>query len=175
MEERVILVDKNDLEIGTEEKLQAHKQGKLHRSFGILVFNSKNELMLQKRHSSKYHSGGLWTNTCCSHPRPGEKTLEAAHRRLKEEMGFDCELKEAFTFSYNVKFDNGLYENEFYHIFIGYSEQEPKFNPEEAEDWKWMGLQDIATDMSKNPGSYTHWFKLTIPKAIAYLAATTKE
>ncbi len=123
--EEVILVDENDNELGKEEKLKAHKEGKLHRCFSILIFNSKEELLIQKRAKNKYHSGGLWANTCCSHPKPGEDTEIAAHRRLKEEFGFDCELKQLFNFTYKKTFDNGLTENEFDHVFIGITNSEP--------------------------------------------------
>src|SRR4030042_2763439 len=123
--EKIILVDENDREIGTEEKLKTHEQGKLHRAFSIFVFNSKGELLLQRRAKGKYHSGGLWTNTCCSHPREGEKLEEAVHRRLKQEMGLDCPLKEAFSFIYKVRFENGLFEHELDHVFIGRVDGKP--------------------------------------------------
>ncbi|MBI2550247.1 isopentenyl-diphosphate Delta-isomerase [Candidatus Woesearchaeota archaeon] len=160
----VILVDEKDNPVGNEEKLEAHRQGKLHRAFSIYVFNKHGQLMLQKRHSAKYHSGGLWTNTCCSHPRPGESLSEAAHRRLKDEMGFDCELKEEFSFVYNVKLDKGLTEHEYLHIFIGRFDGEPILNPEEAEGWKWMDFKELCQDMKKNTQAYTKWFQLTIDR-----------
>ncbi len=172
MEERVILVDENDNPIGTEEKLAAHQQGKLHRAFSIYVFNREGQLMLQKRHSSKYHSGGLWTNTCCSHPRVGEKLDDAVHRRLNDEMGFDCELKEAFSFIYEVKLDKGLTEHEYLHVFTGNYEGEPKINPEEAEGWKCVGLDELQADIRKNPGNYTKWFQLTIDRLAEHVKKT---
>ncbi|MDD5651309.1 MAG: isopentenyl-diphosphate Delta-isomerase [Candidatus Nanoarchaeia archaeon] len=155
----LVLVNKFDNVIGKEEKLKAHKEGKLHRAFSILIFNSKNELLLQKRASSKYHSGGLWTNTCCSHPMPNEVLEEAIHRRLKEEMGFDTELKELFSFSYTKKFDNGLIENEIDHVFIGFSNEKPKKNTEEFEDFKYIKLSGLIKDMKNNLESYTYWFR----------------
>ena len=165
----VILVDEKDNAVGKEEKLEAHRQGKLHRAFSIYVFNKKGQLMLQKRHSAKYHSGGLWTNTCCSHPRPGEPLSEAAHRRLQDEMGFDCELKEAFSFIYHVSLDKGLAEHEYLHIFIGNFEGTPVINEEEAEGWKWMDFKELCQDMKKNPQAYTKWFQLTIDRLAHYL------
>src|SRR3989344_7340032 len=120
MKDYIILVDENDNQIGIEEKIKAHLDGKLHRAFSIFVFNNKGELLIQQRALDKYHSAGLWTNTCCSHPKPEEQIIEAGHRRLKEEMEFDCELNEAFSFKYKAVFDNGLTENEYDHVLIGY-------------------------------------------------------
>jgi len=163
--EQVILVDKKDREIGIEEKLKAHQNGgKLHRCFSILVFNSKGELLLQQRASTKYHCGGLWTNTCCSHPSPGESTEKAAHRRLTEEMGFDTELKEIFSFIYKADFDNGLTENEFDHVFTGTYEGKVTPNPEEVGDYKWVGIRELKRDVKKNPSKYTKWFKIILER-----------
>ena len=162
--EKVILVDGNDLEIGSEEKIKAHREGKLHRSFSVFVFNSEGKLLMQKRTSSKYHSGGLWSNTCCSHPRPGEKVVDAAHRRLKEEMGFDCALSELFTFVYKVKFANGLSENEFDHVLMGKFDGTPKPDPEEAESFRWIDPDELRSDMGKNPDGYTYWLKEALKK-----------
>lgn len=167
--ERVILVDKNDKEVGVEEKIKAHKEGKLHRAFSIFIFNSKGELLLQKRAKSKYHSGGLWTNTCCSHPKSGEPIEETVHGRLKEEMGFDCDLKEIFSFSYKVKFDNSLFENEYDHVFIGNFDGKPNPDPEEVDDWKWIDIKELMEDIQENPGNYTYWLKVSIDKIIPYL------
>jgi len=165
----VILVDENDNEIGTEEKLKAHQEGKLHRAFSIFVLNSKGQLLLQKRAKSKYHSGGLWTNTCCSHPSPGETLEKAVHRRLKEEIGFDCELKEIFSFTYKANFDNGLIEHEYDHVFIGNFDGEPAPNPEEVDEWKWVDLEELKKDIQENPDSYSYWLKHSIDKVISYL------
>lgn len=169
MFERVILVDENDNEIGTDEKINAHKHAKLHRSFSIFVFNSKHELMIQKRASTKYHSPNLWSNTCCSHPRPRESLEQATLRKLKQEMGFTCKLKEKFTFIYNVPFDNGLTEHEFDHVFFGTFDGAPKPNPMEAERWKWVSLDDLQKDISKYPEKYTFWFKVSFPRVLKHI------
>lgn len=159
----VILVDERDNQIGVEEKLKAHQKGSLHRCFSIFVFNSKSELMLQKRAKSKYHSGGLWTNTCCSHPAPGENLEQSAHKRLEEEMGFDCKLKEIFTFIYKAKVER-LTENEFDHVLFGNYDGTPSINPEEADDWKWSTLGEIENEIRDNPQNYTVWFKIALPR-----------
>jgi isopentenyl-diphosphate delta-isomerase len=164
----VILVDENDTPIGTEEKLAAHQKGLLHRAFSVFVFNSKGELLIQKRTKTKYHSGGLWTNTCCSHPAPGEETEAGAHRRLKEEMGFDCAMHEVGYLLYKTHFMNGLTEHEFDHILIGhYDGPVDQVNPDEAEDWKWVTSDELLTDMGENPEAYTYWFKLSIKDVLA--------
>jgi len=167
-EERVILVDKNDKEVGVEGKIRAHKDGKLHRAFSIFILNLNGQLLLQKRAKSKYHSGGLWANTCCSHPRAGESILKTAHRRLKEEMGFDCDLKEIFSFIYEVKFDNGLFENEYDHVFFGISNQDPDPNPIEVSDWNWMKIEKIEKELTENPGNFTAWFHQCFYQVIKY-------
>ena len=164
MPEFILTVDKNDNIIGKEEKIKTHQLGKLHRAFSIFVFNSKGELLLQRRAKTKYHSGGLWTNTCCSHPRVGETLEKSIHRRLKEEMGFDCELKEIFSFIYKVKFDNGLFEHEYDHVFIGNFDGEPNPNPEEVDEWKWVDLEELKGDIRENPDNYTYWLKVSIDK-----------
>ncbi|MDP3953679.1 MAG: isopentenyl-diphosphate Delta-isomerase, partial [bacterium] len=134
--EQVVLVDHAGKEIGVEEKLTVHQKGLLHRAFSIFIFNSKGEVLLQRRAEGKYHSGGLWSNACCSHPRPGETVLEAAHRRLQEEMGFDCGLKEVFTFTYKTPVSKDLIEHEFDHVLIGKHDSAPELNSEEADDWR---------------------------------------
>jgi len=161
----VILVNKKDEEVGLGEKMDIHKRGLLHRAFSIFVFNSKNELLLQQRAFSKYHSGGLWTNTCCSHPKPGEELLEAAHRRLEEEMGFDCKLTEKFSFIYRTKFLE-LSEYECDHVIVGKYENDPKINRKEAADFKWISIENIENDLKANPENYTYWFKIAFPKVI---------
>ena len=158
--EYVILVDENDNELGLMEKMEAHEKGVLHRAFSVFVFNGKGEVMLQQRAFEKYHSGGLWTNTCCSHPRKGETVLEAAHRRMEEEMGFDCELEEQFHFIYNRKLDKGLTEHELDHVVFGKFDGAPSLNPEEVADYKWVNMQELKTDISENPNQYTEWFKI---------------
>ncbi len=163
MQDYVILVDRDDKQIGTEEKLAAHQKALLHRAFSVFVFNSRGELLIQKRAQSKYHSAGLWTNTCCSHQAPGEDTETAAHRRLKEEMGFDCPVQEVDTLLYKTSFENGLTEHEFDHILIGsYNGPIDRVNPNEVEDWKWSDPQDILVDMKTAPEKYTYWFRLSL-------------
>jgi isopentenyl-diphosphate Delta-isomerase len=162
MKETVILVNELDQEVGAMEKMRAHELGKLHRAISIFIFNEKGELLLQKRASSKYHSGGLWTNTCCSHPRPGETTIDAAIRRLYEEMGICSDLYHAFSFTYKAPFDNGLTEHEFDHVFLGSSQAFPQLNPEEAEGFDYVTIPEVIKDMDKNPEQYTEWFKIAI-------------
>lgn len=160
MNEDVILVDEKDRPLGLMEKLEAHRQGLLHRAFSVFVLNANNELMLQQRAHHKYHSGGLWTNTCCSHPRDGETVDDAAHRRLQEEMGFDCLIYKAFEFTYRAKLDKGMIEHEYDHLFIGRFSGEPKINPDEVADWKWMNIKAVSNDIDENPDLYTAWFKI---------------
>lgn len=163
----LILVDENDSPIGTMEKLVAHQKGLLHRAISVFAFNEKGELLLQRRAPHKYHSAGLWTNTCCSHPSPGEDTLAAAHRRLREEMGFDCELSPAGHLLYRVAFDNGLTEHEFDHLFIGRFDGEPVLNPDETDAFRWMDADTLRADIAAHPAQYTYWFKLALEEALA--------
>lgn len=175
MADHVILVDHHNNEIGTEEKIKAHQDGKLHRAFSIFVFNARGEMLIHQRALSKYHTGGLWTNTCCSHPRPGEDTLEAAHRRLQEEMGFDCELEEAFTFIYKVRFEeDNLFEHEFDHVFIGHSDAIPNPNPEEVAAFTWVPIYQLRADMAEHPENYTYWFKIALDRVIAHAHAQAR-
>ena len=155
MIEKVILVDKNDKEFGSMEKQEAHVKGLLHRAFSVFIFNDKNELLLQRRAVKKYHSGGLWTNTCCSHPRQNETTLDAAKRRLVEEMGMRCDLKKQFDFIYKAKLDNNLYEHEFDHVFFGFSTDPPQINTKEVEEYTYKTLEDIGDEIKINPEKYT--------------------
>jgi isopentenyl-diphosphate delta-isomerase len=168
--EYVILVDKEDNPIGKMEKLEAHEKALLHRAFSVFVFNDKEELMLQQRALSKYHSPGLWTNTCCSHQRFGETNIQAGKRRLQEEMGFSVELEDVMSFVYKAPFDNGLTEHEFDHILIGKYNEEPKPNPDEVASWKWASLDYIVNDIDKNPDNYTAWFKIIFEKYLNHLA-----
>ena len=161
MEEYVILVDEQDTPIGLMEKQAAHVTPHLHRAFSVFVFNSKGELLLQQRALSKYHSPGLWTNTCCSHPRDGETVTEAASRRLMEEMGMQCELREVYTFIYKAPVGQGLTEHEFDHVLIGRSDAIPNINAEEVASWKYMNLNDLEKDIELHPEHYTEWFKIT--------------
>lgn len=157
--DKVILVDKNNRKIGEMEKLEAHQKGLLHRAFSIFVFNDKNELLIQQRNPTKYHSGGLWTNTVCSHPSPGESYTKATSRRLQEEMGFDCPLIKLGCFVYKAEFDNGLTENEYDCIFAGRYNGEIDPNRDEVSDYKWISLKQIEGDILDNPRKYTFWFK----------------
>lgn len=160
--ELLVLVDENDQEIGSMEKMEVHQKGLLHRAFSILIFNSKNEILLQQRALDKYHSGGLWTNTCCSHPRINETTLEAANRRLQEEMGFTTELQEEFSFIYRAELDGNMIEHELDHVFFGTYDGEFDFNKEEVNDFKWISLPDLMADVEKSPSLYTEWFKILL-------------
>lgn len=163
-EELVILVDENDNQVGLMPKMEAHEKALLHRAFSVFVFNDAKELMIQQRALSKYHSPGLWTNTCCSHQREGESHIDAGKRRLMEEMGFTTELEESISFIYKAPFDNGLTEHEFDHILTGSYNGEPNLNPEEVAAWKWMPLAEIKSDMEENPQVYTAWFKIIFEK-----------
>ncbi|WP_324721516.1 isopentenyl-diphosphate Delta-isomerase [Salinimicrobium sp. HB62] len=163
-EEQVILVNENDEQIGLMPKMEAHEKALLHRAFSVFIFNDKNELMIQQRALGKYHSPGLWTNTCCSHQREGETNIEAGKRRLQEEMGFSTDLKDTVSFIYKAPFDNGLTEHEFDHILVGHYNDEPNLNPEEAHDYKWVSLEELKKDMKVNPDIYTAWFKIIFDK-----------
>ena len=158
VKEKVVLVDKSDKQIGLMPKLEAHQKGILHRAFSIFLFNSKNQILLQKRSLIKYHSAGLWTNTCCSHPRDGEDIIDAGKRRLYEEMGIKTELKKEFAFTYKAVLENGLTEHEFDHVLIGNFNGNPILNKDEVEDWKWMSLEEIKKDINENQEDYTVWF-----------------
>jgi isopentenyl-diphosphate delta-isomerase len=160
--EHVILVDEADNAVGTMEKLEAHQKGALHRAFSILLSNSKGEWLLQKRSGKKYHSAGLWTNTCCSHPRPGEDMEDAMARKLEQEMGIRATLHFAYKFIYKTPLDD-LTEHEVDYVYIGVSDQEPQINTEEVEDWRYVSPAEIEKEISENPGAFTHWFKLMVP------------
>lgn len=168
-EELVILVDQEDNKIGLMPKMEAHEKAKLHRAFSVFIFNKNNDLMLQQRALHKYHSPGLWTNTCCSHQRDGESNIEAGTRRLEEEMGFVAPLKETTSFIYKAPFDNGLTEHELDHILVGYYEGAPVINKDEVASWKWMPLDSVRTDIQKNPTQYTAWFKIIFDKFYRHL------
>ena len=168
MEEQVILVDRDDVAIGKMGKMIAHEQGVLHRAFSIFIFNGKGELLMQKRALDKYHSAGKWTNTCCSHPRPTELTEMAAKRRLKEEMGMDCELTYAFNFVYKASFSNELTEHEFDHVYFGVSDDAPIINPSEVAAFKYVDLAVLAKDLVQNPEHYTAWLKVCFNKVLDF-------
>jgi len=163
----LILVDKNGKEIRKGEKLKVHQEGKLHRAFSIFIFNKKGELLLQKRAKSKYHSSGLWSNTCCSHPRPGFDIKEEAKRRLKEEMGIETDLKEIFSFIYKAKVGE-LIEHEFDYVFIGNFDGQPKPNKKEVDDWKWLNKKDLEKEIKANPEKYTPWLKIIFNKVFRW-------
>tara|TARA_B100000963_G_C22557876_1_gene639881 strand:- start:557 stop:1081 length:525 start_codon:yes stop_codon:yes gene_type:complete len=169
MEEKVILVDKNDLQLGLLSKMEAHRKGLLHRAFSIFIFNSSRSLLMQKRSKLKYHSPGLWTNTCCSHQRDGESTIDAANRRLSEEMGLIVDMKEVFSFIYKANLKNGLIEHEFDHVLIGYTDLNPEINTNEVEDWDWVNLSYLEKDLDENPKVYTEWFKIIFLRVKNYV------
>lgn len=169
----IILVDENDRPVGESTKMGAHENGQLHRAFSVFILDKNNNLLLQQRALSKYHSPGLWSNTCCSHPRPNETTSAAAHRRLGEEMGFDTKLEEIFSFIYKVTFENNLVEYEFDHVFIGYFDGGIRFDPDEVENYSWQNLESIEKDLEKKPANYTAWFKICFEMFFAF--AKTKK
>ena len=169
-EELVILVNENDEKIGLMPKQEAHEKALLHRAFSVFIFNDNNDLMLQQRALTKYHSPGLWTNTCCSHQRDGESSTKAGKRRLQEEMGFTTDLTKTTSFIYKAPFDNGLTEHEYDHVLVGKYNQEPKINPEEVAAWKWMSLEDVKNDINENPDRYTAWFKIIFEKFYKYIS-----
>lgn len=165
----VILVNEQDEAIGTMEKMEAHRMPHLHRAFSIFLFNRQGEMLLQRRALTKYHSGGLWTNACCSHPYPDEAVADAAHRRLHEELGISTPIKPAFTFTYQAEFDNGLFEHEFDHVFVGVHEGIVYPNPAEVADYCYKSIEAIQYDLEHFPASYTPWFKIAMPYLEAYL------
>lgn len=166
--EEVILVDEENKVLGSLEKMEAHQKALLHRAFSVFVFNSKDECLLQRRAISKYHSAGLWTNTCCSHPKPGEDTRAAAMRRLKEEMGFETPLREIFQFTYKAGFDNGLTEHEFDHVFIGKYEGEIIPDPGEVVEHEYWPMEKIRVHLESNPDEFTVWFRIAFPKVLQW-------
>ena len=160
----IILVDEDDRELGTGEKMNIHREGILHRAFSIFVFDSTGRLLLQQRSTSKYHSGGLWTNTCCSHPFPGEAVETAAIRRLREEMGFETPLKKVFHFVYRAELDQGLTEHEFDHVFVGEFEGQVRINPDEVRDHIYRDMRDLKQEMNDHPSRFTAWFLIAFPR-----------
>jgi isopentenyl-diphosphate Delta-isomerase len=159
----VILVNENDEQVGTMEKLEAHKQAKLHRAFSVFIFNSKGQMLLQQRAATKYHSAGLWTNACCSHPAPGEDTNMAAQKRLQEEMGFSTAVVRIFDFTYKAEFDNGLVEHEFDHVYLGVHNGDVYPNPDEVQDFSFKELEEVRDLMSSQPQEFTAWFHIAFP------------
>jgi len=162
-DEQVILVDERDRELGAGEKLRAHREGALHRAFSVFIFDGAGRLLIQKRAREKYHSAGLWSNTACGHPRPGEATREAARRRLREEMGLDCELREAFEFLYRAELDGALVEHEYDHVFVGTHEGGPRApDPAEVEDWRWVSMSELRRGLREESHLYSYWLKLVV-------------
>ncbi|UOB16890.1 isopentenyl-diphosphate Delta-isomerase [Abyssalbus ytuae] len=174
-EEKVILVNEKNEQIGVMGKMEAHEKALLHRAFSVFVFNNKGETLLQKRALHKYHSPGLWTNTCCSHQKEGESNIEAGKRRLMEEMGFTTSLEESVSFIYKAPFDNGLTEHEYDHVLTGRFEGEPNINPDEVVEWKWMNLEDIKNDIGLQPHIYTEWFKIIFDNFYNHLKKQSDE
>ncbi len=163
--DQVILVDENDNVVGSMDKLEAHVKGILHRAFSVLIFNSRGEMLIQKRAKDKYHSGGLWTNACCSHPMPGESMEAATKRRLREEMGIETTTTYAYKFIYRAPLDKNLIEHELDHVFVGTFDGEPEINVNEVEGWKYVSLDDLKKDVREHPENFTHWFKLILEHA----------
>lgn len=170
MNEMLILVDHKDNEIGIEEKMKVHHAGQLHRAFSIFIFNKQGEMLLQQRASQKYHSGGLWSNACCSHPRTGEEVEQAAHRRLLEELGFDCHLEKLFDFIYKKALCNGLTEHEFDHVFKGEYDNVIQPDPQEVQAYKWISIAELLKDLDQHPDNYTEWFKIALNRVIDAIA-----
>jgi isopentenyl-diphosphate delta-isomerase len=166
--EQVVLVNEHDEELGLMEKMEAHEKALLHRAFSVFIFNQSGELLLQQRALDKYHSGGLWTNTCCSHPRPNESVADAASRRLREEMGFDVPLEKVFDFIYQASFDNGLTEHEFDHVFVGYHDGPMQVNPAEVNDYVYRSMESIQHSLRMHDGLFTAWFEIIFPKMMQW-------
>lgn len=167
-EEQVILVDDWDIQIGFMGKMRVHREGLLHRAFSVFLFNDDGEMLLQKRSLGKYHSPGLWTNTCCSHPRPGESNEFAARRRLKEEMGISCDLIEAYSFVYKADVGNGLTEHEFDHVFTGITNALPSPDPNEVMAYRYLEIDHLLAEVSETPAAFTPWFKITLGSLLAH-------
>ena len=162
--DEVILVNERDETMGVMEKMEAHEKAVLHRAFSVFIFNDRNEMLLQQRALGKYHSGGLWTNACCSHPKPGEETMAAAQRRLNEELGFEVPLQKIFDFVYKAEFDNGLTEHEFDHVYIGHYANELEPNPDEVMDVSFKTMESISQSLQDDPAKFTAWFHIAFPK-----------
>jgi len=162
--EEVVLVNPNDEVLGSEEKIRAHERGLLHRAFSVIIFNNDQEMLIQRRASDKYHSPNLWSNACCSHPRPSEEIMDAVKRRLSEEIGLTSSVEFKFKFQYTVEFDNGLTENELDYVFVGVDDSLPVINEEEASEYKYVRMEDLKQDVLDNPDQYTAWFKLILKK-----------
>lgn len=171
-EEFVVLVDPADHAVGVMEKMEAHRKGLLHRAISVFIFNSMGDLLIHKRADGKYHSAGLWTNACCSHPRDNETPHDAAVRRLREEMGMECSLRPVFTIIYRAELDHDLTEHEFDHIFIGNTDAVPVPEASEVSEWKYISLHDLRADMNSFPGNYTEWFRIIFPRITTEMIAS---
>lgn len=169
-QEKVILVNEKDEWLGLADKLEAHEKGLLHRAFSVFVLNNDNELLLQRRALDKYHSGGLWTNTCCSHPRDKESTTAAAHRRLVEEMGFDCHVEKIFTYTYKADMGNGLTEHEYDHIYSGRYDMPPRPNEKEVCDYKYISIEKLQEWIEREPAAFTQWFLMILPVFLQHIS-----
>jgi isopentenyl-diphosphate delta-isomerase len=172
MNQSLILVDENDIQQGNGKKLLIHQLGLLHRAFSIFIFNTKGELLMQQRATEKYHSGGLWSNTCCSHPQFGEDILESIKKRLNEEMGMKCTTEFAFSFIYKVKFDNGLTEHEYDHVYVGISDDLPVPDAAEVKNWQYVNLKKLEANIVEHPEIYTEWLKICLPRLKEHLISS---
>lgn len=170
IEGKVVLVNEQDEAMGVEEKIRAHQLGALHRAFSVFVVNAAGQLLVQKRALTKYHSRGLWSNTCCGHPRPDEVLAKAARRRLSEEMGFDSHLTELFAFVYRTDLEDGFIENEYDHVLVGCFEGAPIPDPTEIAEWKWVDLAALSVDLKEHPESYTYWFRISFDRFLRAIA-----
>lgn len=175
MKEYILTVDEQDRETGYMEKMEVHKKGILHRAFSVMIFNNKGEVLLQKRAKHKYHSPGLWSNSCCSHQREGETLTEAVIRRIKEELGIACDCKEIFNFKYRVEFDNGLIEHELDHVFIGYYNGNVFPNEDEVEETRWVTMDRLNKEISEHPEDFTYWFKILMKQPEMQLIGQQKQ
>lgn len=171
MKENIILVDKGDVVLGPIEKLEAHKKGLLHRAFSVFIFNSKGQLLIQQRADGKYHSAGLWTNTCCSHPNYGETTLDAIQRRMKEEMDMVAEVEFKFKFTYKALLENNLSEHEIDHVYFGFSDELPTINPKEVKNWKYISMEELEEELTTHPENYTAWLKICFPEVLRHVSS----
>ncbi len=171
MEELVVLVDEADREIGVAGKMAVHRSGELHRAISVFVFDANDRVLLQQRAAAKYHSAGLWSNTCCSHPRPDEENVNAAQRRLREEMGVECQLAKAFEFSYRATFANKLIEHEYDHVYFGRFDGVPRLNPDEAAAWRWLEIEQLAVEVKRHPEAYSFWLAVCLDRVVALRAA----
>lgn len=169
-EEKVVLVNEQDEAIGIEDKTSAHLLGALHRAFSVFIINAAGQLLMQKRALTKYHSRGLWSNTCCGHPRPGEAIEKAARRRLNEEMGFDSDLSEVFDFIYRANLEDGLIENEYDHVLVGSFDGVPNPDPAEIAEWRWVDMTTLSVDLKEHPESYTYWFRISFDRFLRAVA-----